>query len=242
MKDKLKELYENLKSSPSYSAKIAEFLRTHKLHSVNKRIIKKKFPRRRVIARFPNDLWMADLIEYPNLRFHNKGYKFVLLVVDCFTKRIWTVPIKKKTKELTADAMEKVLTESAPVMLVTDGGREFFNSDFQKVLVSYGISHFRTPTKTKWKASMAERAIRTIKTRIDRIMQKRKTKVWIDIIDQVVENYNNTPHSSHGFIPLQVTDENRRQVYKKLYPFSRVTVECKLQVGNRVRKLRENRV
>ena len=124
-------------------------------------------------------------------------------------------------------------------MLVTDGGREFFNSDFQRVMVSYGVNHFRTPTKTKWKASIAERAIRTIKTRIDRIMQKRKTKVWIDVLDSIVENYNNTPHSAHGLTPLQVTDENRHQVYKKLYPYSQVTVECKLRVGDRVRKIRE---
>ena len=52
----------------------------------------------------------------------------------------------------------------------------------------YGINHYSTPTQTKWHASIAERAIRTIKIRISRYMQKTKTKRWIDILDQVIAN------------------------------------------------------
>ena len=55
----------------------------------------------------------------------NKMYKYILVVVDCFSKKLWAQPVKKKTKEATADAMEKVLDnmKSLPTMLVTDGGR-----------------------------------------------------------------------------------------------------------------------
>ena len=62
---KLQELYDDITKTPSFSAKIAEFLRKHELHSKHRRIIKRKFPRRRVIARFPFEIFMADLIEYP---------------------------------------------------------------------------------------------------------------------------------------------------------------------------------
>ena len=54
--DKLKELYSNIKSVPNYSAKIKEFLQEYDGHNQYKRIIKKVFPRRRVIARFPFDV------------------------------------------------------------------------------------------------------------------------------------------------------------------------------------------
>ena len=52
-------------------------------------------------------------------------FKYILVVVDCFSKKLWAQPVKKKTKEATADAMEKVLDnmKSLPTMLVTDGGR-----------------------------------------------------------------------------------------------------------------------
>ena len=84
----LEELYTNIKSVPNYSAKIKTFLQQYPLHSVNKRIVKKIFPRRRIIARYKDELWQADLIEYTNnkLRYRNRGYKYILLVIDFFVE------------------------------------------------------------------------------------------------------------------------------------------------------------
>ena len=62
--EKLNVLYNDITSKPSYSAKIAEFLRQHDTHGVYRRIVKKNFPRRKVIARFPFEIFMGDLIEY----------------------------------------------------------------------------------------------------------------------------------------------------------------------------------
>ena len=66
-----------------------------------------------------------------------------------------------------------------------------------------------------------------------------KTKKWIDAIDQIVQNYNNTPHSAHGLKPVDVTEENSDDVYKKMFPDRNLTVICKLKVGDKVRKIRE---
>ena len=73
----MKEIYQQVQSIPSFSAKIKEFLRTNYLHSVHKRIVKKKFPRRKVITRFPFELFMADLIEYPSDKYVNNGYCYI---------------------------------------------------------------------------------------------------------------------------------------------------------------------
>ena len=61
--DALKKLHEDIESAPSYSAKINAYLRSNVVHSTHRRIVKKIFPRRRVIARFPFDIFMADLID-----------------------------------------------------------------------------------------------------------------------------------------------------------------------------------
>ena len=98
LKDKLNVLYTDITSKPSYSAKIAEFLRQHDIHGVYRRIVKRTFPRRRVIARFPFDLFMADLLEFPQYKFHNRGNRFALILIDAFTKKLYTAPMKKKTK------------------------------------------------------------------------------------------------------------------------------------------------
>ena len=238
------DIYQNVQSVPSFSAKINDFLRKHKLHSVHRRITKKKFPRRRVIARFPFELFMADLIEYPRDRYNNNGYCFILVLIDCFTKMLYVAPMKRKNKEWCADAFQSIFNhmDSFPINLVTDGGLEFFNSNVQDVFQNYGINHYRTPTSTKWKASVVERAIRTIKSKLEKYFKYKETRKWIDVIDQIVDNINHTPHSAHGLPPQDVNEENRKEVYKKLYPDKKLSVDCRLQKGDRVRKLREKTI
>ena len=98
MKEALEKLYTDIKSAPSYSAKINDFLRDNNVHSVHRRILKKTFPRRKVIARFPFDIFMADLIEYPRLKFQNNRYVYILIMIDCFTKKVWAVAMKEKSE------------------------------------------------------------------------------------------------------------------------------------------------
>ena len=64
LKEALEKLYTDIKSVPSYSAKINEFLRDNNVHSVHRRIIKKSFPRRKVISRFPFLLLISFLFEH----------------------------------------------------------------------------------------------------------------------------------------------------------------------------------
>ena len=198
LRERLDRLYTDIKSVPSYSAKIAEFLRQHETHGPYQRISKRIFPRRRIISRFPFDFFMADLIEYPrkNTKHINRGYVYILLIIDCFTKRVWAAPMKNKTKESSADAFNSILKDfdQFPNHIITDGGLEFFNSSVQNLFKTYGINHFKIPTRTKWKTSMAERAIQTIKSRLEKIFDKRGNRRWIDVLDDVIANYNKTPH------------------------------------------------
>ena len=241
LRDKLNVLYTDITSKPSYSAKIADFLRQNDLHGVHRRIVKRTFPRRRVIARFPFDLFMADLMEFPQYKFRNRGYRFALILIDVFTKKLYTAPMKKKTKEETARAFETIFHDfdEFPINLMTDRGLEFYNKEVGKIFDSYGINHYSTPTKTKWKASVAERVIRTIKSRLLKYFKFEKTTNWVDVLPQFTKNYNSTPHSSHGFSPDDVSSENRDIVYKKLYPQNTLTIVCKLKVGDKVRKIKD---
>lgn len=237
---KLGELYENITAEPSYSSKIESFLRYNKNYATHTAIRKKTFPRRRVIARFPNEIWMADLIEYGKHTKHiNRGYVYILIIIDCFSKQVWGRPLKTKSGPETAQAFESILKDldEFPVNLVTDSGREFFNYDCNKILQAYGINHYSVPTKSKFKASVVERVIRTLKTRLERYFAKRKSKKWVDVIDQFISNYNNTPHKSHGFKPLDVSNDNRDIVYKRLFPRIGLTTICKYRKGDKVRHI-----
>ena len=244
LRDKLNVLYTDITSKPSYSAKIADFLRQHDVHGVYRRIIKREFPRRRVIARFPFEFFMADLMEFPQYKFRNRGFRFALILIDVFTKKLYTAPLKKKTKDETARAFETIFQDfdEFPINLVTDRGREFYNEEVQKIFDSYGINHYSTPTKTKWKASVAERVIRTIKSRLFKYFKAKKTTNWVDVLPQFTKNYNSTPHKSHGLSPEDVSSENRDKVFKKLYPQNTLTIVCKLKIGDKVRKIKDKRL
>ena len=149
--------------------------------------------------------------------------------------------MKKKTKEDTAQAFQTIFKDfdEFPINLVTDRGLEFYNKEVRKIFDTYGINHYSTPTKTKWKASIAERVIRTMKSRLFKYFKAKKTTNWVDVLPQFTENYNSTPHSSHGYPPDGVTSENRDKVYKKLYPNNTLSIVCKLKKGDKVRKIKD---
>ena len=180
-KNDMEIVYENIKSVPSFSAKVAEFLRQNETHSLHRRIVKKKFPTRRIITHYPFQIFMADLIEYtqPGYRHANGGYKYILLVIDCFSKYVWTQPMKKKDKETSAEAMDKILSQldDHPNTIITDEGLEFYNRPMNEIYDKYGILHYSI--RTARKASIAERAIQTIKNRYEKYFYLNKTKKWI---------------------------------------------------------------
>ena len=239
--DDLLKIYTKIKSIPSFSAKIADFLRKNDNYSQHRRIVRKTFPRRKIITQYPFQIFQADLIEYPRREFANRGYRFILLIIDSFSKMIYAEPVKRKNATCMSETFVKILNQFDffPNSIITDQGLEFYNSSVQKVFALYGINHYHLKTKTAWKTPMAERAIRTIKSRLERYMRFRKTKCWVDVLPQVIKNYNRTPHRMIGMAPIKVTLQNSAQVYKKMFGDVNLRVIPKLSVGDNVRILKE---
>ncbi|XP_036146768.1 uncharacterized protein LOC118646926 [Monomorium pharaonis] len=117
---------------------------------------RRNFPRRRVIVCGYDDLWQADIVEMiPYSRF-NRGYHYILIVIDVLSKRAWGVPLKSKSGSETADAISEIIRESGrrPKNLQTDMGKEFYNANVQKVLKKHNINHYSTYSVMK--ASVVE--------------------------------------------------------------------------------------
>ena len=170
LKEALEKLYTDTKSAPSYSAKINAFLRENNVHSVHRRIVKKTFPRRKIIARFPFDIFMADLIEYPNLKFQNNRYVYILIVIDCFSKKVWAVAMKEKSATWTADAFEMIFKnfDEFPTHLITDGG-------------------------------LGESIYPNLSNKIFRIFQRKDAKCFPELWNQSLQDFNkNEVESFHG--------------------------------------------
>ena len=244
LEDNLEEVYTKIESAPNYSAKIAEFLRKNKVHSTHRRVVKKNFPRRHIIVHFPFQILMADLIEYlqPDYKHANKNYGYILVVIDVFSKMAYARPVKKKDKFSVSQALQSILInlDHYPNTLITDEGLEFYNSNVKELLDKYGIHHYSI--KTKMKASVVERFNRTLRQKLEKYFVKNNTKCWVDVLEQFIDNYNNTPHRSIGMAPSKVNDSNAEQVFKELFPDIELESKPRLKVGDIVRILKEKTI
>ena len=163
----------------------------------------------------------------------NEGVNFLLLVIDTFSKYGWIVPLKDKKGETIVKALKEIFKESGrrPDKLWTDKGREFFNKDVRDLVYLYA-------TENEEKSSIAERWIRTMKEKMFKYFTDYNTNKYIDVLPELVEDYNNTVHSSTKLTPTDASkEENELKVWSNLYPdrYKTSRLNPKFSVGDRVR-------
>ena len=94
--------------------------------------VTRKFPRKRVNMKSIDEIWTSDLIDMQAFSKDNNGIKYLLTVIDTFSKFVWIVPLKRKTVQEVANAFSSILKERRPSKAWEDRGREFYNKDAQK--------------------------------------------------------------------------------------------------------------
>ncbi|XP_060867430.1 uncharacterized protein LOC132942800 [Metopolophium dirhodum] len=170
---------------------------------------RKNFTRRRVNVYGKNDLWQADLVEMIPYSKVNGGYKYFLVVIDCFTKFSWAKPLKSKTGKEVTSAMSTILLDRSPKLLQLDNGKEFYNTTFDALMTKYGIHKYSTFSILK--ASIAERFNRTLKGKMYKEFTARGSHEWVSILPKLLDEYNNSYHRTIGMTPIQA-DSNPASV------------------------------
>ena len=110
----------------------------------------------------------------------NKEFRFLLCIIDIFSKYAWVVPLKDKKGVSIVDAFQKILDDSnrKPNKIWVDKGSEFYNSSFKKWLKDNDIEMYSTDNEGK--SVIAERFLRTLKTKIYKYMTWVSKNVYID--------------------------------------------------------------
>ena len=174
------------------------------------------FPRNSVIVTGIDDQWQADLVDISSVARFNKGYKFLLTCIDVFSKFTWVVPFNNKSEESLVNGFQSVLDLGrSPEKLQTDKGTEFLNRNFQSLLKEHSIHLFTTNSELK--TSVVERFNRTFKTHMWKYFTANNTCLYIDILQDIVQGYDNFYHQSIGRAPASVSLLNLGQVRRKLY-------------------------
>ena len=181
---------------------------------------------------------MADLIDYRKLNRHNSGYKYILVMIDAFSRFAWTRPLKSKTAEECASQMDDILSnfQYNPVFFTSDKGNEFMakNEFVKRVLVDkYKMNVY--PMTGMTKGSIVERYNRTLKTRIQRYFTGKKTKRWVDVLGDFTRNINNSFNRSIGMKPVEVNVKNVEEIRERLYGRKQTDQICHIKIGDVVR-------
>ncbi|GBO25915.1 Putative uncharacterized transposon-derived protein F54H12.3 [Araneus ventricosus] len=195
--------------------------------------IRKKFPTNKVIVYSIDQQWQADLVDLSSLSKYNKGYRYLLCCIDVLSKYAWIVPLKQKRGTDILEAFKIIFSHRKPKFLQTDQGTEFENSIFQKFLKENNVKYFTTYNATK--ASIVERFNRTLKTKMWKYFTSQNTYTYLNVLQKLVQSYNNTYHSSIKRRPIEVNSENEREVWFTLYGKKSPPSTCVLNVGDIVR-------
>ena len=213
------------KSIGSGFVKYSSSILANELH---KPIIK-KFDKRKVYSQFKDNVWGVDLADMQSLSRKNKGIKYLLCVIDLYSKYAFVVPLKDKKGISTVNAFNKIIKQSErkPNKIWVDQGGEFYNSVFKKWLLDNDI--IMHSTYNEGKSVVAERFIRTLKNKLYKYMKSTGKNVYYDVLDDAVNEYNNTKHSTIKIKPIDAKNK------KRVYIDEHNEKDSRFKVGDRVR-------
>ena len=153
----------------------------------------------------------------------------MLTVIDIFSNFVWIVPLKRKTGQKFANTFSGILKERRPSKTWVDRGRKFCNKDVHKLIELYS-------TENKEKSCVIERFNRTSKEKKFKYFSANNTRKYVDVLDLLVNLYNNSIHSSIKMTPNDASrKENENKVWRNLYPeLGGKTLSPKFSIGDNV--------
>ena len=199
------------------------------MNSIN--LLLKKFNKRKVYSQFKDNIWGVELADTQSLSKKNKGIKYLLCVIDLFSKYVFVVPLKDKKGISVTNGLNKIIKQSGrkPNKIRVDQGSEFYNHVFKRWLSRNNIIMYSTYNEGK--SVVAERFIRILKNKLYKHMTATGKNVYknvYDVLDYIVNEYNNTKHNTIKMKPKDVGNNKRVYIHEHNEKRSR------FKVGDRV--------
>ena len=197
---------------------------------------KKNYATNKTDVYLNDDIWSLDNLDLKDYGpENNRGYRYVLVTIDNFSKYGWTVPLKNKKAQTIKDSFEKILLGSKrkPNLIESDRGKQFYNNIFQDFLNENNIKLYSR--NSSYGAVFAERFNHTIRDLLKRPVFEKGDSNWIDVLPAITKQYNNKVHSSTKLTPIQASlKKNEGYVYKNLLD-KRKKTKPKFHVNDLVR-------
>ena len=98
---------------------------------------KKNYVTNKTDVYYTDEVWSLDILDLKDYGpGNNRGYRYVLVIIDNFSKYDFTIPLKNKNAQTIKDSFENILISSKrkPNLFETDRGKEFYNNIFHDFL------------------------------------------------------------------------------------------------------------
>lgn len=176
----------------------------------------RNFERNKIFTNFINEVWEIDSLHYVNYSRYNYGYKYLIMIIDAFSKYLIVIPVKTLRAEELIPKFTKLFRKVKPMKIRTDRGLEFNNRHFISLCQRFKIKFYTTSNQTK-KAAIVERVNRTIRNKIRSYLAHKNTLRYIDALKQIVKSYNHSIHGSTHMAPIDIDESDERKVFKNMY-------------------------
>ena len=133
----------------------------------------------------------------------SQGVKYHLAVIDVFSKYGWLILLKDKTGKSVASALKTIFKKRKLEKMWVDKGKEFYNKDVKDLIELYS-------TENEEKSSVVERWIRTMKEKMWKYFSANSTNVYIDVLSDLIREYNNSRHSSVKMTPVKASKKEKQ--------------------------------
>ena len=227
MNDALKRIYYDPKHPAGFSSvkklakasgyspkKVEQWLKEQATYTLHKSA-RKHYPTRSYVVHDIDEQWQADLADVSLIASQNRGYRFILTVIDIFSRYAWARPLKTKRGKEVAAAFRDIFREGRiPKRIQTDQGKEFENRDIALLFREHNIELFSV--KSAYKAAIVERFNRSLKSKLWRYFTMSMKENWSNVLQDVVESYNNSVHRTIGRKPSEVTQANAAELREEM--------------------------
>lgn len=213
-----------------------EWLKSQATYTLHRPPAKKTFARNKIQVAGLDDQWEADLVDVQGIAKYNNNFKHMLTVIDTLSKYAFVVPLKDKTGPSIVKAFTQIFKKGRqPRKLRTDKGKEFLNKPFQDFLKKRGIIFFTSNNETK--SAIVERFNRTLREKMWRFFTATSQQRYIDVLENLVDSYNKTVHSTTAMAPSEINVMNAETVWRKMYKYTEKMKKKKpsYKIGDMVR-------
>jgi len=205
---------------------VKEFIENQETHQISRKPVKREF--NTIYVPNVRDSYHIDLMDYSRYEYHN--YRYILCVVDVYSRFAMCKPLTNKTMENILNNMKKIFyVMGIPKAINAD--QEFNKKLFNEYYKEKNIKTYFSQPNQLYKNAIVERFNRTLAMLLQRWRQAHKRYDWYKVLDDIVDNYNNTYHSTIKTTPNKIfngDDFNRQKIYFVKHDF---------KIGDKVRVL-----